>query len=142
MEVGDPSVLGASHDVADLFGVEQLLRIAAPFVVPCDRHDLGTLSSLKAPPSVYLYETVPGGIGVAEKALELWQEIVPTGTRMTEACGCRRGCPSCLVPPRLPAGFNEPRKEPAMALARALLGMAAAKPYETFDRNLHAWCHV
>ncbi len=29
-----------------------------------------------------------------------------------------------------------------MALARALLGMAAAKPYETFDRNLHAWCHV
>lgn len=139
LELSDPSVLGTTHDLADLFGVEQLLRVGAPFVVPCDRHDLGTLTSLKTPVSVYLYETVPGGIGVAEKALQLWGDILRTGVRIAEACGCRRGCPSCLVPARLPVGFKEPRKEPAVALAQVLLGLAEGRLCEIFDPNLHAW---
>lgn len=139
LELTDPSVLGPSHNLGDLFGVEQLLRVGAPFVVPCDRHDLGTLTSLRTPASVYLYETVPGGIGVAEKALEVWPVVIRTAMDIAEGCGCRHGCPSCLVPPRLPAGFQQPRKEPAIALARELLHMAESAPRERFDPDLHAW---
>lgn len=98
LELADPLILGDGTDVRDLFGVEQLLRIGAPFVVPCDRHDLGTFTTLNRPPTVYLYETVPGGIGVAEKALELWPTVVETAIGIADRCACKHGCPSCLVP--------------------------------------------
>jgi DEAD/DEAH box helicase domain-containing protein len=139
LELTDTSVLGSGTDVRDLFGIEQLLRIGAPFVVPCDRHDLGTLTTVKHPPTVYLYETVPGGIGVAEKALGVWPTIIETAIKIAEGCSCRHGCPSCLVPPRLPPGFEEPRKETAINVARRLLGIASTSKREKFDPNSHAW---
>jgi DEAD/DEAH box helicase domain-containing protein len=139
LELTDTSVLGSSTDVRDLFGLEQLLRIGAPFVVPCDRHDLGTLTTLRHPPTVFLYETVPGGIGVAEKALEVWPTVIKAAIGIAERCTCRNGCPSCLVPPRLPAGFEEPRKEPAITIARRFLDIASTSTRERFDPGSHAW---
>lgn len=139
IELADPSVLGTDHAPADLFGVEQLVRVGSPFVIPCDRHDLGTLTRLEAPASVYLYETVPGGIGVAEKALDVWQEVMDSGIRIAEVCGCRNGCPSCLVPPRMPPGLDEPRKMPAIALAQRLLRISEGPPEERFSPSLHSW---
>ncbi len=139
LELTDPSILGDGSNVRDLFGVEQLLRIGAPFVVPCDRHDLGTWTTLKHPPTVYLYETVPGGIGVAEKALEVWPTIVETAIGIAERCPCKHGCPSCVVPQRLPAGFDEPRKEPAIAIGRWFLDVASISGRERYDPETHAW---
>jgi len=141
MELERPA-LGSSEDVDTLFGVEQLLRVGAPFVVPCDRHDISTLTSFRAPASVYLYETVPGGIGVAEKTLELWQEMLGTGIRIAERCACRHGCPSCLVPPRLPPGVREPKKGPAIEMANLLLEICSGRPEEIFDASIHAWRKV
>ncbi|MER3429506.1 MAG: hypothetical protein C4324_00420 [Blastocatellia bacterium] len=142
LELADTSVLGSSADVRDLFGLEQLLRIGAPFVVPCDRHDLGTLTTLKHPPTVFLYETVPGGIGVAEKALELWPKVIETGIGIAERCACRNGCPGCLVPSRLPRGFEEPKKKSAITLARRFLEIASTTTRERFDPNSHAWVRI
>jgi len=139
LELPDSSILGGHSDVGDLVGLEQLLRIGAPFVMPCDRHDLGTLTSLKPPPTVYLYETVPGGIGVAEKALEVWPTVVETGIGIAERCACRHGCPGCLVPPRLPPGFDEPKKAPAITIARWFLDIASTSARERFDPETHAW---
>ncbi len=139
LELADSSILGSGSDVRDLFGLEQLLRIGAPFVVPCDRHDLGTLTTLKPPATVYLYETVPGGIGVAEKALEVWPTVIETAIGIAERCACKRGCPSCLVPPRLPPGFEEPKKEPAIVVARRFSDIASTSTRERFDAETHAW---
>jgi DEAD/DEAH box helicase domain-containing protein len=139
LELADTSILGDRSDAGDLFGLEQLLRIGAPFVVPCDRHDLGTLTSPRPPATVYLYETVPGGIGVAEKALEVWPTVVETAIGIAERCPCRLGCPSCLVPPRLPPGFDEPKKAPAIAIARRFLEIASTSARERFDPETHAW---
>ncbi len=142
LELTDTSILGVSVLLHDLFGVEQLLRIGAPFVVPCDRHDLGTLTTVKNPTAVYLYETVPGGIGVAEKALEVWPKIIETAIGIAERCTCSHGCPSCLVPPRLPLGFKEPRKEPAIAIARRLFDIASTSARERFDPDSHVWVPI
>ena len=139
LELAYPSILEDPSDVGDLFGLEQLLRIGAPFVVPCDRHDLGTLTSPRLPATVYLYETVPGGIGVAEKALEVWPTIIETAIGIAERCQCKHGCPSCLVPPRLPPGFEEPKKAPAITIARRFLEIASASRRERFDPETHAW---
>jgi DEAD/DEAH box helicase domain-containing protein len=138
----DVSILGEGVDVKDFFGLEQLLRIGTPFVVPCDRHDLGTLTSLKPTPTVYLHETVPGGIGVAEKALEVWPKILETAIDIAERCPCKHGCPSCLVPPRLPPGFKEPKKAPAIAIARRFLEIISSAERELFDAEAHAWVPI
>jgi len=139
LELADPSILGDGLDVRDLFGVEQLLRIGAPFVVPCDRHDLGTSTTLKHPPTVYLYETVPGGIGVAEKALEVWPTIIDTAIGIAGRCPCKHGCPSCLVPPRLPPNAVEPKKVPTIAIGQRFLSIASNTAREGFDPATHAW---
>jgi DEAD/DEAH box helicase domain-containing protein len=142
LELTDTSMLGSRTDVRDLFGLEQLLRVGAPFVVPCDRHDLGTLTTLRHPPTVFLYETVPGGIGVAEKALELWPKVIKMAIGIAERCNCRNGCPSCLVPPRLPPDFKEPDKESAIRIAQHLLEIASTSTRERFDPTSHAWVPV
>ncbi len=142
LEVSDWSDLPGEHDPEDLFGFEQIMRVGSPFVIPCDRHDLGTLSTIKPPFTVYVYETVPGGIGVAEKALDLWPEVVRTGIRIAESCGCRDGCPSCLVPPRIPAGAIPPRKSKAIAVAHALLEFVENANIEEFDPDIHGWRQV
>jgi DEAD/DEAH box helicase domain-containing protein len=137
LQITDTSSLGCLTDIQHLFGLEQLLRIGAPFIVPCDRHDLGTLTS--KPTTVYLYETVPGGIGIAEKALEVWPEIINTALDIAEQCSCKHGCPSCIVPPRLPPNFDEPRKEPAIAIGRRLLSLIETLPCEQYDPSTHMW---
>ncbi len=137
LELENSSVLASPDDVRHLFGLEQLLRIGAPFIIPCDRHDLGTHS--KSPASIYLYETVPGGIGVAERALDLWPRMVQLGIKIAERCKCKHGCPSCLVPPRLPPNAGELRKGPAIALARQLLKLEASELREKYDPAVHAW---
>lgn len=136
------SVFEERENMDDLFGVEQLLRVGAPFVVPCDRHDIGTLTSSKTLPSVYLYETVPGGIGVAEKVLELWREILRTGMDIAEKCPCKHGCPSCLVPPRLPPDISEPKKAPAIRLANFLLENCRTEAEEIFDPDVYVWREI
>ncbi len=141
LELTDTSILGDSVLLHDLFGVEQLLRIGAPFIVPCDRHDLGTLTTQKYP-AVYLYETVPGGIGVAEKAIEVWPKIIETAIEIVVRCTCKHGCPSCLVPPRLPLGFEEPRKGPTITIARRLLDIASISARERFDPDSHVWVPI
>lgn len=138
LELADSSVLGDGADVRDLFSLEQLLRIGAPFVIPCDRHDLGTHTE-KRPLAVYLYETVPGGIGVAEKAVALWPSILETGIRIAERCSCKTGCPSCVVPQRLPPGFEEPRKDTAIRTAQIFLDVASRSPRAEFDPTTNTW---
>lgn len=139
LELEDASRLSGGVKVEDLVGVEQLMRIGAPFVVPCDRHDLGTWTTLRNQPAVFLYETVPGGIGVAEKALEIWPTVLETGIRIAENCGCKHGCPSCLVPQRSPSGGNVPHMARAVAAGRWLMKLKSQTPRERFDPEMHAW---
>lgn len=129
-------------DVHDMFGVEQLFRIGAPFVIPCDRHDLCTLTTHKPSLTVYLYETVPGGIGVTEKALEVWSEILQTAIQLVERCDCKDGCPRCLVPSRLPTGFLPPRKDRAVEISQKLLDLYSSSSARKFDPESHTWVPV
>lgn len=139
LEVTDLAILGQGKTAKDLVGIEQLLRIGAPFVLPCDRHDIGTCLTMKEPPRVYLYETVPGGIGVAEKMLSEWPTVIETAIAIAEKCQCKHGCPSCLLPSRLPSDFPEPKKGPTIEIGRQFLLAASAGRRERFDATSHAW---
>jgi DEAD/DEAH box helicase domain-containing protein len=89
-----------------------------------DPRDLGLVSQVRSPhheaPTIYLYEAVPGGVGLSERLFDRHDELVSGAAALIGACGCDAGCPAC----------TGPRLEPdvdAKALALRLLGELGAE---------------
>ena len=110
-----------------LGALEQMLRLGFMFSVPADRHDIFTRSESPkggASLSIYLLESYEGGIGLAKKALGEWRQILSMGIDVAEDCDdCIRGCPNCLVPPRMPDDSHIDKRA-GIALARKILEVA------------------
>jgi DEAD/DEAH box helicase domain-containing protein len=68
----------------------------------CDPRDLGVLAQVQAPftgqPTLYLYDAVPGGVGLSERLYSLTDELVHACRRAVESCTCADGCPACVGP--------------------------------------------
>jgi len=108
----------ADLDVA-LLGVGRAIQAVAAVLLMVDPRDLGLVSQVRSPhngsPTVYLYESVPGGVGLSERLHDRHGELVAGATDLIAGCGCDSGCPAC----------TGPRLEPdvdAKALALRLLG--------------------
>ena len=105
-----------------LLGVGRAMQAVAAVLLMVDPRDLGLVSQVRSPhqgsPTVYLYEAVPGGVGLSERLFERHAELVAGAADLISGCGCRSGCPACIGP----------RLEPdvdAKALALRLLGSLA-----------------
>ncbi len=112
----------ADLDVA-LLGVGRAMQAVAAVLLMVDPRDLGLVSQVRSPhsqePTVYLYECVPGGVGLSERLFERHAELVTGAAELIAGCGCASGCPAC----------TGPRLEPdvdAKALALRLLGALVA----------------
>ena len=85
-----------------------------------DPHDLGMVAQVRSPhperPVIYLWEAVPGGVGLAPRLFERTAELVDGALGLVEGCDCQAGCPACVGP----------RGEPAVR--RRALARAAAAP--------------
>lgn len=75
-----------------------------PLHVLCDRMDVGGVSHASHPdtgaPTVCIHDAIPGGVGIAEKAYSLLEEILRAALRTIEECPCSEGCPSCIQSPK------------------------------------------
>jgi len=49
-------------------------------------------------PTIYLYDGVPGGVGLAEEIHRSFDAILRRALGLLATCSCARGCPSCLGP--------------------------------------------
>jgi DEAD/DEAH box helicase domain-containing protein len=116
-------------DVA-LLGMGRAIQTVAAVLLMVDPRDLGLVSQVRSPhseePTLYLYESVPGGIGLAERLWERHDEVLAAAAELIASCGCDAGCPACTGP-RL-----EPHLD-ARVLALRLLeslgsGVAASVP--------------
>ena len=98
------------------------LRQVAPVHVLCDLNDIRAQAMLKSPfsdkPTIYLYETYPGGVGFSEKLFARHSELLKASLALIQDCPCREGCPSC-VGPALEVGQHG--KKGAAQLARLAL---------------------
>ncbi|HNS24525.1 MAG TPA: DEAD/DEAH box helicase [Methanobacteriaceae archaeon] len=87
-----------------LHGTEHALIAMFPLKVLCDRFDIGGLSTPHHPDTrgatIFIYDAFQGGIGLAEKAVELMEELVELTYDMVRGCQCRDGCPSCIYSPK------------------------------------------
>jgi DEAD/DEAH box helicase domain-containing protein len=104
-------------DVA-LMGAGRAIQTVASVLLMVDPRDLGLVTQVRSPhheaPTIYLYEAMPGGVGLSERLFERHAELVVGAAELIAACACDSGCPACTGP-RL-----EPEVD-AKALARRLL---------------------
>ena len=88
-------------DVA-LLGAGRAMQTVASVLLMVDPRDLGLVSQVRSPhseaPTIYLYEAVPGGVGMAERLWSRHDELVAGAADLIAACGCESGCPSCTGP--------------------------------------------
>jgi DEAD/DEAH box helicase domain-containing protein len=68
----------------------------------CDARDLGVQAQAQSPftgqPTLYLYDAVPGGVGLSERLHELWDELLVVCRDLVRDCPCLEGCPGCVGP--------------------------------------------
>jgi DEAD/DEAH box helicase domain-containing protein len=105
-----------------IHAAEHVLIAALPTQVICERWDLGGLSTLVHPqvdqPCIFVYDGYPGGVGLAEKGLDVLEAWVKAARDMVEGCECGEGCPSCVQSPKC-GSRNHPLDKSA---CRAILG--------------------
>jgi DEAD/DEAH box helicase domain-containing protein len=112
-------------DVA-LLGAGRAIQAVAAVLLMVDPRDLGLVSQVRSPhqeaPTIYLYEAVPGGVGLSARLWARHDELVAGAADLIASCSCDGGCPAC----------TGPRLEPdvdARALALRLLAeLGAAQP--------------
>lgn len=87
-----------------IHGVEHALISMIPFNIMCDRFDMGGLSTPKHPgtgmATIFIYDAFEGGMGLAEKASELFEEIMMRTFELVRDCRCDVGCPACIYSPK------------------------------------------
>jgi DEAD/DEAH box helicase domain-containing protein len=128
--------------VDGLRGVTYLLHQLAPFFLLCDVRDLGAwlgdttpasagvvatrestrarlLAAERFQPTIYLYDSHAGGIGLAERLFEVFPDLLGHARETLDRCPCRAGCPSCVGP------VNEVGRR-AKSTARELLAQLTA----------------
>jgi DEAD/DEAH box helicase domain-containing protein len=90
-----------------LIGAGRAIQAVAAVLLMVDPRDLGLVSQVRSPhqesPTIYLYEAVPGGIGLSERLFARHDELVAGARDLIEACGCDSGCPACTGPRLDPA---------------------------------------
>ena len=86
-----------------LRGLANLLGKIAPLWVMCDPRDLRSISQVRAPfterPTVYIYENIPGGVGLSEKLYSEHEPLFEACYDHIRDCLCSDGCPTCTGPP-------------------------------------------
>ncbi|KZX12801.1 DEAD/DEAH box helicase [Methanobrevibacter curvatus] len=87
-----------------IHGLEHSLISLYPIHLMCDRNDIGGLSTNyhkdteKA--TVFIYDGYEGGIGINEKAINIFDNIISSTKSLIENCSCYIGCPSCIYSPK------------------------------------------
>jgi DEAD/DEAH box helicase domain-containing protein len=113
-------------DVA-LLGAGRALQTVASVLLMSDPRDLGLVSQVRSPhlqrPVVYLYDGVPGGVGLASRLFERYEELLSGARLLVEDCPCSVGCPACTGPRFEDDG--DPKRG-AIRLLRGLEGASAS----------------
>jgi len=115
--------MGREELASGLTGIAHLARNLAPIFCLCDARDIGSETHVRSPynelPTVYLYDSVPGGVGLAAKLFELRDSLLEACHATLLACDCTNGCPSCVGPQ---VETKSPAKKAALLLLKRVRG--------------------
>ncbi|HID06755.1 MAG TPA: DUF1998 domain-containing protein, partial [Armatimonadetes bacterium] len=121
-----------------MLAVANVVAHVVPLFVMADMADVGALvdSANTGVPTLFVYDAHAGGIGFAQKAYELIEDILRAACELINSCPCEDGCPSCVGAPswyvRLPqyidGGDLIPDKEAAKVVLHDLLQLEPYTP--------------
>ena len=87
-----------------LHGAEHALIGLFPLHTMCDRFDIGGLSTNyhedTQEATIFIYDGYEGGIGICEKAVDVFVDLLKSTMDLLENCGCQSGCPACIYSPK------------------------------------------
>jgi DEAD/DEAH box helicase domain-containing protein len=96
------SGMSQSDVSSGLVGISNIIANAAPVYLMCDPGDIRVVNQVRSTftqrPTIYIYDSYPGGVGFSNKLYELHGELLKTAHDMVKNCGCESGCPSCVGP--------------------------------------------
>lgn len=87
-----------------LHGVEHALIGLFPLHTMCDRFDIGGLSTNyhedTQEATIFIYDGYEGGIGICEKAVDVFVDLLNSTIDLLNNCSCKKGCPACIYSPK------------------------------------------
>ena len=110
--------LGRAQAIEGLRGIANALQLVATLALMCDPHDIRRAIGDAVPgaqhhhgddegdnsaahletfsATAFLYDAVPGGVGLAERIYERAPALCAQAIALVEGCHCELGCPSCV----------------------------------------------
>lgn len=112
------------HFMGGIHAMEHAAIGILPLLVLTDRNDLGGISTPMHPhvgrAAVFIYDGVPGGIGLSRQAFEQSDELLERTLEVIRNCPCEVGCPSCVHSPKCGSGNRPIDKAAALFLLSAM----------------------
>lgn len=123
------SLVAPRPDVMDaLRGLLSAMHTVAAVGLMVDPRDLGQCvggrdgdghGSTLFDPTLYLYDHVPGGVGLASRLFDEREALLRRTRDLLDGCACDEGCPACVGPGAVHA-VHRGRKSLALAVLSAL----------------------
>ena len=127
------SAIGRARAIEGLRGTGHALEMVSTLALMCDPHDIGraiedadaqsTREMFSA--TVYLFDSVPGGVGLAERIYEVAGELVAQAATVVRDCCCAFGCPSCVGATHVAATADDARRGSRLDRKAATLELLA-----------------
>ena len=110
---------------AGLHAIEHLLVSMLPLYAICERFDIRSVSYLTHADvnssCIFIYDAVPGGVGLSEKGFENIDKLLTTCYEVISKCPCHDGCPSCIHSPFCERRNEQLNKNSAIEILRLLI---------------------
>lgn len=125
-----------------LHAAQHLLLAATALLIPHDSGDINTehayrYQSRARPNHLVIFDSRPGGTGVAEAAYASGMQIVRLALALVEGCQCDGGCPACVHSPRCPEHNDVISKHAGSLLLQSIVnGFDVAGKSDTEARDL------
>lgn len=101
-DIGEILGFGREKLGASLRGMANVLGQVTPLWIMCDPRDIRSISQVKSSftekPTIYIYESIPGGVGYAQKIYRIAPDLFQAAVELIAKCPCKSGCPSCVGP--------------------------------------------
>lgn len=128
--VVDELGLDAVHLAGAAHGAEHTAIGLLPMFAPCDRWDVGGVSTVLLPDTgectIVVHDGQAGGAGFASTGFERAEQWWHATARRLAECPCETGCPSCVVSPKCGNANQMLDKESARRLTAAMDPLAGA----------------
>lgn len=123
-EVQKATEKACMHFMGGIHALEHAAIGILPLLVMTDRNDLGGMSTPYHPQvrkaAVFIYDGVPGGVGLSRQAFEKAEELLQKTLKVVESCPCELGCPSCVHSPKCGSGNRPIDKRAAIFVLRGV----------------------